>query len=269
VNFAENPTVFLPLLPLDGAVILPGMSVTLPVTTEEESAALAAATDGRVVLVPRLEGRFPNIGVVALVEGEIALPGGLRGVSLEALHRAELGPAQAGGNGLRVRVTERPDPDDPGARAAALGREYRALVEEIMEARGSGAQVVAFLRGIDHPGRLADTAGYSPEIPFEKKVELLETLDVAERLEKAIAAQRDRLADAALRKRIRNEVDEGMEKTQREFLLRRQLEAIRKELGEGDESGGVEDWRRRIAEAEMPEGARREAERELGRLERQ
>ena len=168
-----------------------------------------------------------------------------------------------------MRVTERPDPEEPGPRAEALGREYRALVEEIMDARGRGAQVVAFLRGIDHPGRLADTAGYSPEIPFEKKVELLETLDVVERLEKAIAAQRDRLADAALRRRIRDEVDEGMEKTQREFLLRRQLEAIRKELGEDDESGSVEDWRRRIDEAEMPEGARREAERELGRLERQ
>ncbi len=269
MNFAENPSVFLPLIPLDGAVILPGMSVTLPVTTEEESAALASAADGQVVLVPRVEGGFPRVGTVALVEGEITLPGGLRGVSLQALHRAELGPAQSGGGGLRVRVTERPDPDEPGPKAVALGREYRALVEEIMDARGRGAQAVAFLRGIDHPGRLADTAGYSPEIPFEKKVELLETLDVVERLEKAIAAQRDRLADAALRRRIRDEVDEGMEKTQREFLLRRQLEAIRKELGEDDESGSVEDWRRRIDEAEMPEGARREAERELGRLERQ
>ena len=110
MNFAENPSVFLPLVPLDGAVILPGMSVTLPVTTEEESAALAAAADGRVVLVPRVDGHFPSVGVVALVEGEITLPGGLRGVSLQALHRVELGSAQSGGTGLRISVTERPDP---------------------------------------------------------------------------------------------------------------------------------------------------------------
>ena len=181
MSFAENPSVFLPLVPLDGAVILPGMSVTLPVTTEEESEALSAAADGRVVLVPRSEGRFSTYGTIALIEGEITLPGGMRGVSLQGLHRAELGPAQTGGNGLRVRVTERPDPEDPGPRAAALAREYRAVVEEILEARGRGAQVVAFLRGITHPGRLADTAGYSPEITFEKKVELLETLDVVAR----------------------------------------------------------------------------------------
>jgi len=269
MSFAENPPVYLPVLPLDGAAILPGMTVTLPVTTEEEAGALAAATDGRVVLVPRVDGRFARFGAVATVEAELTLPGGMRGVSLEATHRAELGPAQSGGNGLRVRVTEHVDPEDPGARAAELAREYRAVVEEIMERRGRGAQAVAFLRGITHPGRLADTIGYSPEVGVDQKIEVLETLDIVERLEKAIAAQRDRLADAALRQRIRSEVDDGMERAQREFLLRRQLEAIRKELGEDDESGSVEEWRTRIAEAEMPEAARKEAERELGRLERQ
>jgi ATP-dependent Lon protease len=269
VSYAESPAVFLPLLPLDDAVILPGMEITLPVTTAEEAAALAAATDGRLVVVPRLEGRFGAVGVVAAVEGEATLPGGIRAVGLRALHRAELGPAQSGGSGLRVRVNELPDPEELDERAHELAREYRAVVEEILELRGDGGQVSSFLRGVTHPGRLADTAGYSPEIATAVKVELLETMDVVKRLERAIAAQRERLVDMSLRRRIRDEVKDGLDRTQREHLLRRQLEAIRKELGEADEPGGVEDWRRRLEEAELPEAARREAERELGRLERQ
>ena len=119
-----------------------------------------------------------------------------------------------------------------------------------------------------HPGRLADTAGYAPDIPLASKLELLETSDVTERLRLAIAAQRERLADASLRQRIREDVAEGLDQTQREMLLRRQLAAIRKELGEG-EGDGDDEWATRIAESGMPEAARVEAERELGRLERQ
>jgi ATP-dependent Lon protease len=269
MNFAENPPVILSILPLDDAVVLPGMTVTLPVTTEEEAGALDGAVDGRVVMVPRRDGRFADFGTVAEIEGEITLPGGIRGVSLRGLHRAELGAAHSGGRGLRVTVNELPDPEQAGPREVELAREYRAVVEEILEQRGDGGRIVSFLRGITHPGRLADTAGYSPDIDLETKIELLETVDVAARLEKAIQAQRERLAETTLRRRIRDEVNDGMERTQREFVLRRQMEAIQKELGETDGSGNVEDWRARIAEAEMPEAARKEAERELGRLERQ
>jgi ATP-dependent Lon protease len=265
----ETPTRILPILPLDDAVVLPGMSLTLPVTTEEEAAALDAAEGGHVVLVPRIEGRFASFGAVASVEGEITLPGGVRGVALQALHRAELGPAAAGAGALRVRVRELPDPDDPGPRARELAREYRAIVEEVAEIRGDGGRVATFLRGISHPGRLADTAGYASEIPVARKVELLETVDVVERLQKAIAAQRERLADMSLRRRVREEVTEGLERAQREHILRRQLEAIRKELGEDPERDSVEEWRRRIDESGMPEAARAECERELARLERQ
>src|SRR5262249_21233257 len=158
----------LPVLPLDDAVVLPGMSLTLPVTTSEEAEALAAATEAAVVLVPRIDGRFAPFGVVAQVEGEITLPGGVRGVALDALHRAELGSAGAGVGALRVRVHELPDPEDPGPRARELAREYRAVVEEVGEMRGDGGRVATFLRGIAHPGRLADTAGYAPEIPLSR-----------------------------------------------------------------------------------------------------
>jgi ATP-dependent Lon protease len=263
----QDERTILPVLPLDDAVVLPGMSVTFPVATEEQAAALDGAVEGRIVLVPRIEGRFASHGAVAAVVGEVTLPDGTRGVAVEALHRAELGPATGTGPGLRVGVRELPDPEDAGPEAGALAREYRAVVEEVADLRGDRAQVAHFLATIVHPGRLADTAGYAPEIPLARKLELLATVDVVARLRAAIDAQRERLADAGLRRRIREDVAEGLDRSQREMLLRRQLDAIRRELGDEGEDG--DDWGARIAEAGMPDAARREAERELARLERQ
>jgi ATP-dependent Lon protease len=264
----QDERTILPVLPLDDAVVLPGMSVTFPVTTQEQAEALDGAVEGRIVLVPRIDGRFASFGAVAAVVGEVNLPDGTRGVAVEAAHRAELGPAATGSEtGLRLSVRELPDPEDPGAEAHELAREYRALVEEVAELRGDGARVAHFLSSIRHPGQLADTAGYAPEIPLERKLQLLETTDVIARLRVAIDAQRERLADASLRRRIRDDVAEDLDQTQREMLLRRQLAAIRKELGEDGDAN--EDWATRVAEADMPEAARTEAERELGRLERQ
>ena len=266
MSYADDPIIFLPVLPLDDAVVLPGMNVTLPITNEEEADAIDNAGDGPIVLVPRVDGKFASFGTVAEIDGDMTLPGGMRGVSLKALHRGRLGPAESSPSaGLRVGVWERPDPDEVPPRAQELAREYRAVVEEVADQRDEAPRVARFLSGITHPGKLADTAGYAPEIPIEVKIDLLETTDVLERLEKALEAQRNRLADASLRRRIRDDVNDGMESAQREFLLRRQLEAIQKELGE---DAGGEDWRTRIAEAEMPEAAQKEAERELSRLER-
>ena len=84
---------------------------------------------------------------------------------------------------------------------------------------------------------MADTAGYWPELSLERKVELLETLDVEARLTRVVAWARESLAELELKDRIRTDVAEGMERTQREFLLRQQLAAIRKELGEDGDGG--------------------------------
>jgi ATP-dependent Lon protease len=125
-----------------------------------------------------------------------------------------------------------------------------------------------FFRGLTDPGQIADTAGYSPDLSFEQKVEVLETIDVEERLEKVLVWSKEALAELELKDKIRSDVRDGMEKTQREYILRQQMDAIRKELGEDDGENVVEEYRRKIAEAGMPDDVLKQADRELGRLEK-
>jgi ATP-dependent Lon protease len=244
------------------------MVVTLSTDSRETVAAVrAAAEDGYLLVVPRRDGSYASVGTVARVEDSGRLPSGDRVVVLRGLHRAIIGSGVPGpGDALWLDFKPAKDPEDPGERALELAKEYRALVENILEARGAAA-VAEFLRALVHPGEIADTSGYSPDLTFDQKIEILEELDVAARLEMLVGWARETLAEVSLKDRIKEEVSEGMEKQQREFLLRRQMEAIKKELGE-DEGDLIEEYRKKIEESGMPEDARKEAERELGRLER-
>jgi ATP-dependent Lon protease len=247
------------LVPLEDEIIFPGMTVTLALDLEKES---------RVLLVPRTEGEFAAVGTVAEVVEEIRLPGGVRAVTVAGVARGIPGAASTDSAGaLRVEVIVREDEHVRGERIRELEREYRAVVEEILDLRGADARVRAFLRSISEPGALADTSGYSPDLSYEDKVKLLETIDVTERLEKALTLQRERLAELQVRARIREDVQSGAEKQQREYFLRKQMESIRKELGE-DEGSVVDEYRKKIEEAGMPDAVREQAEKELGRLER-
>jgi ATP-dependent Lon protease len=247
------------LIPLDDVVAFPGMSLTLAVDAGEEE---------RVVLVPRHENEFANVGTVAEVADRVRLPGGARAVALQGLHRGVAGAAQTMPDGrLFVEVDEQPDPVPVDGRTRNLEREYRAVVEEILELRGDDGRISSFLRSITEPGALADTSGYSPDLNYENKVQLLQTVDVTERLELALRFQRERLAELQVRKRIRDDVESGAEKQQRDYFLRKQMESIRKELGE-DDASVVEEFRTKIEEAGMPDDVRQQAEKELGRLER-
>jgi ATP-dependent Lon protease len=246
------------VVPLDEVVVFPGMPVTLPAET---------GGDDRVLLIPRNGSGYAKVGVVAEVTERAALAG--RSVaSFMPQHRGVPGAAHTDSDGvLRVAVDERPDPMPAVALTRELEREYRAVVGEILDLRGDDGRVSAFVRSITHPGALADTAGYSPDFNFGQKLELLETLDVVERLSLAVRMQRDRLAELRVRKRIRDEVESGAQKQQREYFLRRQMDAIRKELGE-NEGSVAEEYRKKIAAAGMPESVQQQAERELGRFER-
>jgi ATP-dependent Lon protease len=255
----SEPRQRLRLIPLDDTVVFPNMGITLTVDVGD---------DKRVVLVPRHENEFLEVGTVAEVSEQIRLPGGGRAVAISGEHRALIGAAQTGPGGeLRVEVDERPDEVPVDGRTRELEREYRATVEEILELRGDDGRISAFLRAIAEPGSLADSAGYSPTITYEQKVELLRTIDVTDRLELAVRLQRESLAELQVRKRIREDVQEGAEKQQREYFLRKQMESIRKELDE-DDASVVEEYRTKIEEAQMPEAVNEQALKELGRLER-
>ncbi len=263
-------TQVLPLLPLTTGVVLPGMVVTLTVESDEARRAVAAAesTEGELLLVPRIGQRFAQVGTVAKVEDVGRLQNGLEALVIRGLHRAVVSRGVPGtGDAIWVEVDRRPDPEESTPRARELAREYRVTIENIVEARGV-PQVGEFLRGIGDPGQMADTSGYSPDLTFEQKVEVLETIDVEQRLERVLEWAREVLAELELKDKIRTDVRDGLEKNQREYILRQQMEAIRKELDEDGGENVVEEYRKKIADANMPESARTEAERELGRLER-
>jgi ATP-dependent Lon protease len=133
--------------------------------------------------------------------------------------------------------------------------------------RGDDGRIRAFVRSITGAGALADTAGYSPDLNYSQKLQVLETFDVVERLKLSLLFQRDRLAELQVRKRIHEDVEDGAQKQQREYFLRKQMDAIRKELGETDGSV-TEEYRKKMAEAGMPDAVRQQAERELDRFER-
>jgi ATP-dependent Lon protease len=247
------------------------MVFTMALESDEARVAVDAARSagGRLLLVPHIEGRYASVGVIAEVMEEGALPGGLPAVAVRGDQRASIGTGVPG-TGAALWVEAEPLADGEATPAAAeLAREYRAVLENILLSRGA-RQVAAQLREITEPGQLADVAGYSPDLTLTQKVQVLETVDVETRLRLVLGWARDTLADLALRERIKTDVEEGMEKTQREFLLRRQLEAIKKELGQlgdGDESD-PDDYRTKIADRDLPENVRTAVVREIDKLER-
>jgi ATP-dependent Lon protease len=262
-------TTVLPLLPLTTGVVLPGMVVTLTIESDDARRAVAAARSGgaELLLVPRIGDRYARVGTVGSIEDVGRLQNGMEALVVRGLSRAVVSQGVPGtGDAIWVQV-EPVDEGAPTAEALRLAREYRATIESIVEARGV-PQVADVLRGMTDPSQIADMSGYSPDLSFEQKVEVLETTDLELRLEKVLVWAKEALAELELKDKIRSDVREGMEKNQRDYILRQQMDAIRKELGEDDDENVVDEYRRKIAEAGMPDDVRAQAERELGRMER-
>jgi ATP-dependent Lon protease len=257
-----------PVLPLTDAVLLPGMviPVTLDATTQAAVDAARAAGNKQVLAVPRVDGEYGSFGVVAEVDKVGRLQSGEPAAVIRGLTRVRIGSGVPGpGAALWVEATEIDEPA-PAGKARELAREYKALVTSLLQERGAW-QVIDAVERMTDLSELADSAGYAPWLTLEQKIELLAAPDVTSRLELLVGWVKDHVAEQEVSDKINSEVREGLEKTQREFLLRQQLAAIRKELGE-DEPDGSADYRSRVEAADLPDKIREAALREVGRLER-
>ncbi|ALM38612.1 endopeptidase La [Streptomyces sp. FR-008] len=276
-----NTPLTLPVLPLDDEVVLPGMVVPLDLNETDVRAAVeaaqAAAGPGggkpQVLLVPRVDGTYAAVGVLATVEQVGRLSDGDPGALVRGRSRVRIGAGTTGpGAALWVEGTpvEETVPSPLPGSATELMTAYKALAASWLQKRGAW-QVVDRIQQIDTPGALADNAGYSPFLTTAQKVALLETGDPVARLKLATEHLSEHLAEQDVAETIAKDVQEGVDKQQREFLLRRQLDAVRKELrelnGEGEEDES-DDYRARVESADLPEKVREAALKEVQKLER-
>ncbi|HEY0949816.1 endopeptidase La [Nocardioides sp.] len=257
----------LPVIFVSDLVVLPGMVVPLELDDAARAAidAARAGSDNQVLVAPRLDDRYASYGVIATIERVGRFSGGAPAAVLKAGPRARIGSGVTGpGAALWVEVD--PVEDHITDRARELAEEYKRLVVAVLQRREAW-QVIDSVHQMSDPSAIADAAGYAPYLSVDRKRELLENPDVESRLETLIGWTRDHLAEAELTDKIGEDVREGMEKQQREYLLRQQLAAIRKELGEG-EPEGAEDYRSRVEAADLPDAVREAALKEVDKLER-
>ena len=272
-------TLSLPVLPLDDNVVLPTMVVPLDLSAPDaraavEAAQLAAAAAGddakaQILLVPRPDGSYSPVGTLAAIEQVGRLPSGERAAVVRGIARVQIGTGTVGpGQALWVEGTVMDEPE-PSKQATEQAREYRGLAAAILQKRGAW-QFVDVVQRITDPSALADSAGYAGYLSLDQRRQLLDTLDPQARLELLVVWAREHLAELDVAETISNDVKEGMEKQQREFLLRQQLAAIRKELAEldGKPASEEEDYRARIEAADLPEKVREAALKEAAKLER-
>ncbi|WP_432032645.1 endopeptidase La [Streptomyces antibioticus] len=280
---STSASLTLPVLPLDDEVVLPGMVVPLDLNDTEVRAAVEAAQAAarsepgkpRVLLVPRIDGTYASTGVLGTVEQVGRLADGDPGALIRGRGRVQIGAGTTGpGAALWVEGTriDQSVPEPLPGHVTDLVKEYKALATAWLRKRGAW-QVVDRVQAIDDVSALADNSGYSPFLTTEQKVELLETADPVARLKLATRQLRDHLAEQDVAETIAKDVQEGVDKQQREFLLRRQLDAVRKELRElnGDSKDSAEesdDYRSRVEAADLPEKVREAALKEVDKLER-
>lgn len=238
-NSAESPAFeTLPVLPLPDGVVFPDMVVTISMQSDEALQVLTAAKSDRVLLVPRFQNegtsRYARVGVIATIEDRSTLPDGTPAVTIRALQRARVGAGVIGAtSGLWVEAEPIIDPEATDSHEL-LAEEYRAAAGALLEKVG-GRRLTGALREITSPGALADSVAYWPELTNERRITLLETIDVTERLSLASAWVKQSLAEIEVQERIQREVSTDLEAGQKEAILRRQMAAIQSELNEGED----------------------------------
>jgi ATP-dependent Lon protease len=257
-----------PVLFIKDPVVLPGMVVPIALDDAARAAvdAARASESGKLLIAPRLDDRYPSYGALASILQVGRIAGGGTAAIVRGERRAQIGVGASGpGPALWVEVTEITEPE-PSDETRALAAEYKKLLLAMLQRREAW-ELVDTVNRLTDPSALADMAGYASYLTDVQKRQLLETENVAERLQVLIDWTGDHLAEVEVNDKIAEDVREGMEKQQKEFLLRQQLAAIRKELGEGEPEGS-DDYRARVEAADLPEKVREAALREVGKLER-
>ncbi|MDP9316092.1 MAG: endopeptidase La [Chloroflexota bacterium] len=281
MNVNSHEERILPLVILGEMVIMPRIPAPLQVGKGKSYRAMEHAMEGNrevlLIFVPEAEidgykgsqpQQLPNVGVIAKLEEFLKLPDDTVRIILEGLERAEIGDYVQNDPFFMVRCTPRPDPQLEGPTVEALVTEVKAQVEEIIGFMPEVSQeAVAFVQRIDQPGHLADVVAYGPAFEFEDRLGLLNQLDPVERLKRVQVELSHQLELLRLRAKIQSDTKDALDQSQKEYFLREQMKAIRRELGEDDlDEDPIDELKRKIAELQAPDYVKEAATHELKRL---
>jgi len=268
----------LPILPINEAVLYPKMILPLMVGQDRmvkliDAAVLANKMIGIVAIKSKKteevkpEDLF-SVGCAAFILKMIKMPDNSLRLLIQGISRIRLTEFTQREPYLRAKVSPLTDQGEKTTDTQALMIGVKSSFQKVVElAPNLPAELAIMAMNVEEPGALADLIGSTLNIPLADKQTLLETLGIKERLEKANFFLTKELSVLELGSKIQSQVREGIDKSQREYLLREQLKAIQKELGEKDErTAEIEDLRQRLVQAKLPPEAMKEGERELDRL---
>jgi ATP-dependent Lon protease len=270
----------LPVVPLREAVVFPKLVVPLGVGREKSVAAInAAMAEERhlIVLVAQRDAEIDDVqpdqihsvGTVAEIVRLLRIPDGSAQIIVQGAQRVKITGYLPESRFFRVTfepITE--ELGDPVEREAQL-RNVKALFERYVDNGGSILPELAMTaKNTDDPAHFSDLVASSPDLTLEQRQHLLETRNVIERLRYlgVFLAKQNEILE--LKQKIQSEVQQTLDKTQREYILREQMKAIQKELGDDDQGSEVRDLREKIEQAGMPDPVKEKALKELGRLEK-
>ncbi len=267
----------LPLLPLRDVVVFPHMVIPLFVGRPKSIKALEMAMEaGKSILLvaqksaakdePSIEDMYP-IGCVANILQMLKLPDGTVKVLVEGISRATVTRVLDQGVVFVADIELIPLADRADNELEAMRRTVLAQFDQYVKLNKKiPPEILTSLGGIEEAGRLADTIAAHLPLKLEQKQEILEVLDVTERLDKLLAQLESELDILQVEKRIRGRVKRQMEKSQREYYLNEQVKAIQKELGEGEEGADIEEMEKKIKAAGMSKEALTKVNAEMKKL---
>ncbi|OXM86882.1 endopeptidase La [Paenibacillus rigui] len=277
---SKNKVRRLPLLPLRGLLVYPSMVLHLDVGREKSVKALekSMVDDSMILLCSQSEVNIEEpttddiyrIGTIAKVRQMLKLPNGTIRVLVEGVIRAEIIEFISNDEYYEVQVKELPEQESTDSEIDALMRTVLNQFENYINlSKKVTPETLAAVSDIDEPGRLADVICSHLSLKIKDKQEILETVDVKERLEKLLAILNNEREVLELERKISQRVKKQMEKTQKEYYLREQMKAIQKELGDKEgRAGEVEELRSQLAETDVPEKVKEKIEKEIDRLEK-